>query len=351
MRLRFPPLFDDLVYPIDDTCKWPGQPQVQLSQNVGENHKNKVMLGRDAVAMAAKTAARTSKGFLVPLGARLADDGGIYVGRLLLGTDAAVEERRTGRQVAPRSRYGRILYQVRYADRMESDHDDEKSAADCRSCARMRALIRATERLREHEDASRRATSRPDVEAAEKADGQAHRARIVVSKMWEVSDRSTRHAEAELARAWQRGTYAMTRAELADRGAALPAGPTAHSSPRVVRVYPAWYVPASKVRRVGDVMRVIRYVRSHHDVSWFDRAQSRAVPSSAVPPCHMCEEAALLQNLPAGQHARVALLAAWIRNIHPLAREISAACRSLQLSPRNEDALKRYGAYARSVKK
>mgnify|MGYP006878995010 CR=1 FL=1 len=299
-------------------------------------------------------AIRTSTGYVVPPGASVHTNGTISHAGRCLGTDDEVPSGRGVRvsaktfQRRAHARYGTALNTVPLADRCVSDDEEDSSRSEsCRSCAGMRALVAATERMRELEARAARVASGNDASARRDADVRVRRAQLAVQKLSCLPTRDTRAAAEELRRAWRRDRPALTRMELRARGAPLPTGTAAHLSQLVVRVVPSWYVAAACVRSVRDVRRVLEHLRSRHDTRWFDAAQRHAVPSPAVPPPHPCEDAARLQNLPADQHARVALLAAWIRNMRPLAKEVAAACAALDVRHAHAVALRRYGANVR----
>ena len=238
---------------------------------------------------------------------------------------------------AASARYGRVCERRTLGDGFESDDGDEHDARRARAHnTPARQLIRALEKCRELEDMARRLRQRGgrslDVRQAESAlrdvEARARAAAAAVQRLDSPCEARVAQAAQALRRAW-RSRPAMTRAQLARLRVPLPPGPAPHECAAVVRVVPGWYACGDCIRTPADVRRVLDYIATRYDAPWAAVANTKVVPSMAIPACIRTPETATLQNLPAWQHARVALMSRWLVNTHARVPDVRKLAREL----------------------
>lgn len=251
---------------------------------------------------------------------------------------------RDGELVGAHRRYGHVLRRVPYGDTFASDDDDDAETPP--RARQMREYIRRVMALREAESRMQRVIRRSDRTDLHAAEKQISIARSSVSNAEDAMaavvcnferDPRLHRALQTLRKSWHRFP-AQTRAQLAAVNTPLPPYRQCLKD-NVARVYPGWYAPSDRIRSVADIERILNFIRARHDEHWWRKAELVTVPMAA------CAEpgAVALQNLPAFHYARAVLLARWIENVAPLAREVDAAARRLKLAPPHALILRKVG--------
>ena len=86
------------------------------------------------------------------------------------------------------------------------------------------------------------------------------------------------------------------------------------NSHTILMVYPGWYVLRSNVLSLKAIYRILTFVEGEEGGAPFVKRMKRTcVAAPCTPPPHAGKEATL-QNLKGWDRARVALIAAWIKN-------------------------------------
>lgn len=290
----------------------------------------------------------TTTGYTIPHFAFIQKDGTVSVNQRSIGMPRRRCE--SGEALLPRrgmkpssanytalARYGTILHRKLESDRFESD-DECDSASNTLSATSMHKLICAIERMRELEEDARRLRMRSGrnsntkaIEAAiRNADGTVIDAKRAVRRLDSPCEHTVKACAASLKRFWAK-CPALKRWHLKQLGCPLPGGNAPHECAGIVRVFPGWYAASTCIRSPGDIQRVLQFIESRYEKAWFDQASLKAVPSTCIPTCLRSARTALLQNLPAWQHARVSLMSRWIVNAKPSVKEISIAAASLSV--------------------